>query len=370
MNRLAAWVPMSSLFASLSPSARRTCRVPRLTAVRGIGGATDGRWPPLDTVARDVVKTVTGDATYEGHDPVLLLLAWTFDSRSWMAEPLIKIGNAELRGELQLPADQTRFSFAELINHQPLTEKIQALATRDGSRKMDPLESKVSGIHEKLNTLNAAFRGYAINPIPDPQDARGAWLAIAEMNQSSAPQLEPLRQAWAQLKRTFLADDAAAFARASSSVTDALAALPALYRPSPGKIAVELRSNRIQPFRTAWQIMVAGAVLAALAALVRKRALDVVAMVVMVGGFAALCYGLYLRWQIAGRIPAANMFESLLFLSWGMGAFAILSMLVFKDRTVPMTASAMGRSRCSSRTCCRWTVSFAPFRRCCATRSG
>jgi ABC-type transport system involved in cytochrome c biogenesis permease subunit len=65
-------------------------------------------------------------------------------------------------------------------------------------------------------------------------------------------------------------------------------------------------------------------------------------MVAAIAGFAVLTYGLWLRWQVAGRIPAANMFESLLFLSWGMGAFAILSRFLMHDRSVPLTASAMG----------------------------
>jgi ABC-type transport system involved in cytochrome c biogenesis permease subunit len=55
-----------------------------------------------------------------------------------------------------------------------------------------------------------------------------------------------------------------------------------------------------------------------------------------------LTYGLMLRGTIAGRLPAANMFESLLFLSWGMGAFAILAIFFFRHRSVPLTASTMG----------------------------
>jgi ABC-type transport system involved in cytochrome c biogenesis permease subunit len=68
----------------------------------------------------------------------------------------------------------------------------------------------------------------------------------------------------------------------------------------------------------------------------------VVAFIGMAVGFVVLTYGLWLRWQIAGRIPAANMFESLLFLSWGAGAFAIVSLIVLRDRFVPLTASVMG----------------------------
>ena len=75
---------------------------------------------------------------------------------------------------------------------------------------------------------------------------------------------------------------------------------------------------------------------------VRRRWFDLVATLGMVAGFAVLSYGLWLRWQIAGRIPASNMFESLLFLSWGMGAFAIVAMLVVRHRAVPLTASTLG----------------------------
>jgi ABC-type transport system involved in cytochrome c biogenesis permease subunit len=82
-------------------------------------------------------------------------------------------------------------------------------------------------------------------------------------------------------------------------------------------------------------------VFAAAALAVRRRWCDAVAMVVLVGGFAVLSYGLWLRWQIAGRIPASNMFESLLFLSWGLGLFAILSIFVLRHRLVPFTAAGM-----------------------------
>jgi len=59
-------------------------------------------------------------------------------------------------------------------------------------------------------------------------------------------------------------------------------------------------------------------------------------------GFVVLSYGLWLHWRIAGRIPASNMFESLLFLSWGMGVFAMVSMLVIRHRVVLLTSSMLG----------------------------
>jgi ABC-type transport system involved in cytochrome c biogenesis permease subunit len=313
-----------------------------LTTVRALAVQHDGRWPPLDTAARDVVESVTGEAFHQGQDPVLVLLAWTFDPQTWMQEPLIKIRNAELRRELQLSATQTVFSYAELLTHEHLRTLIDQFAMREGGRKMDPLESKVSDIQEKLLLLQRVFAGRAIRPIPDPQDIVGTWLPIATPMGSVSDELKRVQGAWLALKTAFLADDGTAFGAASQQITAALNALPAAHRPTQQLIATELRYNRLNAFRTAWRIMVIGAVLAAGALVVRRRWFDGLALVGMIAGFAVLTYGLSLRWQIAGRIPATNMFESLLFLSWGMGAFAILSILLMRDRLVPLAASGMG----------------------------
>ena len=313
-----------------------------LTAIRGLPVQHDGRWPPLDTVARDTVESITGEAFYQGHDPVLLLLAWTFDAPTWMRQPLISIRNAELRGELRLPATQTVFSYTELVNHEHLHSLIDAVAHAARGRKMNPLESKVSDISDKLVLIQRVFRGQVIRPVPDPNDLGGTWQVIEESGVAPSDDLARVQEAWQESKAAFLADDGTAFDAASQQLVGALGALPAAYRPDPQHIATELRYNSLNPFRTAWQIMVVGALLSAVAMLVRRAWFDGLAVVVMVAGFAVLTYGLRLRWEIAGRIPAANMFESLLFLSWGMGAFAVLSVVFLRHRLVPLTASGMG----------------------------
>lgn len=310
-----------------------------LSAIRALAVQHDGRWPPLDTVARDTVETITGEAFYEGHDPVLLLLAWTFDPRTWAQEPLIGISNQELRAELELPADKTVFSYTELVRHHRLHSLIEAVSRIEGGRKLDPLEAKVSDINEKLVLLQQVFRGLVIRPVPDPDHLTGAWGPILPSARGTA---DSVSAAWTALREAFLADDAAAFASASQELITALEVLPAAHRPDQRLIATELHYNALRPFRLAWMMMIAGALLAAWAMLVREKWFDGVAILGMLAGFAVLTYGLSLRWQIAGRIPAANMFESLLFLSWGMGAFAIVSVFVFRDRAVPLTASAMG----------------------------
>jgi ABC-type transport system involved in cytochrome c biogenesis permease subunit len=306
-----------------------------LDAVRAIPVQSEGRWPPLDTLARDVVETVTGTTHYRGQDPVAMLLAWTFDPQVWGAEPLITISNAELREELGLPEDRIGFSYTELIGHERLMLLIRGLARIERGRDLNPLESKVADINKKLGLLQEVFHNQVIRPVPDPAEFTGAWSVIG-------PAPGSVQNAWVALGTAFVARDESAVSSAGAELATVLQALPAAHRPSPSLIGVELRYNRLRPFRTAWIVMLVGAALAALAVVVRAKWFDVLAVLGMLAGFLLLTYGLSLRWQIAGRIPAANMFESLLFLSWGMGAFAIVAMFVLRHRVVPLTASAMG----------------------------
>ena len=313
------------------------------TAVRAIPVQHDGRWPPLDTLARDMVESVTGDAFYQGRDAVGWLLAWTFDGEAAEQARLIRIKSGELRGELGLPADRTDFSFAELVAHARVMELIRALDSVEKGQKLDPLESKVNDIKGKLLALQGVVSGQTIKLVPDANDPLGPWHAVpSALPTNASGQIQAVHAAWSALRQAFLAADASAFESASGHLTTSAAALPSAHAVDPARIATELRYNALRPFRTAWMAMLIGAVLALSALLVRRRWMDGVAVAGMTVGFVLLTYGLWLRWQIAGRIPASNMFESLLFLSWGMGVFAILSMLVIRHRMVPLTASGMG----------------------------
>ncbi len=312
-----------------------------LTSIRGLVTQHDGRWPPLDTLARDRVWRVTGKEFFQGHDPVLVFLAWNFDPQSWMNEPIISIANAELRGELELSSNKKIFSFRELVEHPRLRQLTDDLSRRDPSAKMNPLESKVESINEKLTTLQEVFMGGTIHALPHPTDAQGAWTSIGPAF-GQAAQGTSTQQAWLQLKQAFSSDDATAFTQASKQLIAQLQTLPAAYHPSAEKIAVELHYNQLQPYQLSWMIMLAATMLATLAMWVRKRWFDGLVALGLISGFAVLTYGLWLRWAIAGRIPASNMFESLLFLSWGMGLFAIFAMIVFNNRMVPLTACGMG----------------------------
>ncbi|MGQ9651056.1 MAG: cytochrome c biogenesis protein [Phycisphaerae bacterium] len=327
---------LASLAQTTAPASPTIPESLDFSIIRTIPVQHDGRWMPLDTLARDMVESVTGTAGWRGHDPVALLLAWTFDSGTWMEQPLIEIKNPELRESLELPANQTVFSYNALLSHPRFRRLMDDLAMAQ-DRKLNPLESKVRDIRERLSCLDAVLAGQAINLIPHPSDPLGAWKPIELVVGDKAG--DPVKTAWASVGGAFLRGDGPAFTKACERLRSVLAGLPAAYRPSPDLIATELRSNRLHPLGLSWKIMLVGTVMGLTATIARKRVLDILTIAALVTGFGLLSYGMWLRWQIAGRIPASNMFESLLFMGWGTGFFGILWILFVRDRMVLLTAS-------------------------------
>ena len=106
----------------------------------------------------------------------------------------------------------------------------------------------------------------------------------------------------------------------------------------------------MRPTRIAWLLL--------LPAAIARRALTVGARTgfrlrssaacFLVGGFAAMTWGIATRWQIAGRIPASNMYESMLFLGWGVGLFGVVA-LALRQRLLIANAAGLGRPRDAAR---------------------
>jgi ABC-type transport system involved in cytochrome c biogenesis permease subunit len=338
-------VALSLAVAFLRLAAASAADLPRsldLAPLRRLVVQHDGRIMPLDTLARDVVWKVLGRKAYTDNDPVLLLLAWTFDAASWQRKPVVAIGNERLRAELQLPRGQTLFSYHDLVSHERFLSVLDQAEGLPPGRKRDALQQKVGRLSDQLVALQQVFNGHTIRLIPQGDSPQAAWMTVAALLDSDEAQLQAARDAWLALGAAFHAEDAGAFAQASASLAMTLEQLPAAFRPTPAAIDRELRYHRLGLYRKAWLTLALATVLAAAALALRLRWLDWLTAAVTLAGTGVFTYALSLRWAVAGRIPAANMFESLLFLSWGAAAFAVVAFFTFRHRSVPLTAAAIG----------------------------
>ncbi|MFN7966611.1 MAG: cytochrome c biogenesis protein CcsA [Acidobacteriota bacterium] len=271
----------------------------------------DGRVMPLDTLARETVLNISGQRAWQGMDPVDLVLKATADPQAWADLPLVKLGSGDLARAAGWPGQTTHASFHQLVSNQPVLQLMQE--ARQHSNEDKPLHGVLKDAQKldgRLSLLQQLLERQLIRPIPDPNKPTDQW-GLAPGG-GSADELRALMTG----------------------------TRPAAW-PNDSAIQRELRYNAMRPTRLAWWFLGAALLLSVLAWNLGKRWLDGLAVIGLVFGFAIMTWGIATRWAIAGRIPASNIFESLLFLGWGIGLFALIAYLVLRNRIVVVNAAAM-----------------------------
>ncbi len=311
---LALAIVAGALALAFAPQVSWAAQLPPASAIetlRRLPVQSDGREMPFDTQAREAVLTVTGRRRWQGIDPVALAMGWTIDSQGWMNEPIVKV-DAHIAAVVGLPAGTSHASYRTLLASEPLVSLMgPALERQAADRKPAPGDKSLLKFDERIEMLHAFLGGSAIHAIPAAERA-AAWHTPPNPN---------ALETWTRLE-----ERGRPFA-------------PRFY-PGVAAIQRELRYNAVNPPFWAWILLLAAAIAAGLTLERDRWKLRRVAAAGTVAGFLVMTWGIAMRWQIAGRIPASNMYESMLFLGWGVGLFGVVS-LVVRNRMLVYNASAM-----------------------------
>ena len=279
-------------------------------ALRRLPVQHDGRVMPFDTLAREAVWNVTGRRSVWGVDPVAMTLGWALDPRAWVAQPIVPVKDARLAAEIGLPAGTSWSSFEALAGNQKLLQLMSAArAAEQQERPLSPLEKAAGKVEGRLLWMQQVLDHSVLrfSPSAKPGDA---WTVPEHLH--SAAEIRAI------------ADSGAGGAG----------------RISREAVERELLYNRARPTRLAWWILALSLLLSAAAMASDRRPLDVAAGALLLAGFAVMTWGIWMRWHVAGRIPASNMYESLLFLGWGVGLFALVATVFLRNRIVILNAAA------------------------------
>jgi cytochrome c-type biogenesis protein CcsB len=278
-------------------------------ALRRLPVQHDGRVMPLDTVAREAVWNVTGRRSVWGLDPVAMSLGWALEPQAWVIQPLVPLKDDRLAAEIGLAPGTRWSSFQALARNARLNELMDAArAAEEQERPLRPLEKAAQKLESRLLWMQRFLNGEVLRVVPAAKPG-DAWTVPEHLH--SAADL-----------RAVLDSGVAAG------------------RLAPERASAEILYNRARPARLAWWVLTLSLLLSIGAMVLERRALDLAAGALLLGGFAAMSWGIWMRWQVAGRIPASNMYESLLFLAWGVGAFAVIATVLLRNRIVVLNAAA------------------------------
>jgi cytochrome c-type biogenesis protein CcsB len=270
----------------------------------------DGRTMPLDTLAREAVWSITGDYRWKGEDPVVTATGWLFDPQAAANAPIVKVGSAALAEQIGLPAGTDHVSFLQIVRSPKAMQLMESArqAEAEGRPRAGVLQD-AEKLEARLMKLQSFLGREALRPLPPPGNPNARW---------GVPEV--------------LAPEGLLMLMAGPR--------PAGW-PSAEQVDQEIRYNELNPVRLSWIILLVALVVSIVAWMRRSKLLDGVAFGILIGGFAMMSYGILLRWGAGNRIPAANMYESMLFLAWGVGFFAVVAYALLRNRVVVLNAAVM-----------------------------
>ncbi len=313
-----------------SPASRPAWTALDFAPVRTIPVQYGGRTMPLDTLAREIIWQVTGRRSWQGYDPVGLLLAWTWQGQTWCEQPVVLVGFPSLQKKLGLPEDRKTFSYADLTTSERLTR----MASAGDEDSQDTAAQRTSQqIIARLELLGSAFAGRLLRIVPPTGDASGAWTTVEQPGPGiPEPVKAKLQAAMAMMRGGFLAGNGETFEAGVSELLDAVQGIQTEARPDPANISLEVRYNQLRPFQWGWILTCLAMAIGLMGLAVPRRVVTVAAWLPMVAGFAALTAGIAMRWRFSGHVPLATMYESLIFMGWGATAIGMVTVAVVRLR--------------------------------------
>lgn len=292
-------------------------------AARSIPVQYEGRTMPLDTLAREVLWQVTGKRSWQGLDPVGLLLAWSWQGQEWINEPLVMVGFPQLQKQLGLAEDQKRFAYSQLSGNPKL---MQLFSSADESAESAAMQRGAQQIASRLELLGATFTGKLLRIVPPTgEESSDTWMTPAELAAGdSDPAGAAILAAVEKMRSGFVAADAEVFQVGTNDLVLALLEQDSSAWPDPAMITLEVRYNRWNLFQWGWILTCLSMVAGLIGLATPNRAVRGVAWVLLIAGFAALTTGIVMRWRFSGHAPMATMYESLIIMGWGATAFGVI----------------------------------------------
>lgn len=332
-----------------------------------------GRLKPLDSYARELVLAVTGSRTYQGWDPVDLLVSWIAAPRIWPDRAFIRINRKDLKRQVGLDEERTLFTPRELYSNASLAqyatrlgapEKAQTdIGAQDGRTKQNPREAELRQVVEHLGIFNRTVSGEGWPLLPRREHA--PWGTLADgmgggADARTAGADKKIQAIFVELLKAYQRSDSEAFAQQSellrSEVQGAALAVGSWPTSGTGDLLAEVRFNRARPFFWSWILyLLAGLAwfvplrLARQKAGSRKgwgRAAEGLALALSAAGTALHVGGMVLRSYLAGRPPVTNMYESVIWVSFGVMLFAWILWALSKRPPVVLFAASWVATLC------------------------
>ncbi|MBI4232016.1 cytochrome c biogenesis protein CcsA [Candidatus Peregrinibacteria bacterium] len=314
-----------------------------------------GRYKPLDTYARDIIKYITGSEHKEPLSNLLMLVC-----NKSTDDKLINVQSRELKEFLGLEVGETHFSLSDM---QGVWQKLDEITKKASQKRNNTrLEKTALELYNKMALLNSLYDGSGLKVIPAPIGEGKYWPNMRDLesylgnNLPSAPYFEAVKSAldklpkeklteiltaYVSLKKSFTENNVSGFSQSSQYLYKLLAELNTSEYPKESELVRELGYNKLDPIGKAWKIYLIAFVFFILSVIIRKKVFYISSILITSVGLALHIYGMVLRWQVAGRQPWSNMYESMLLLCLGIVVLSLIFELIYRNKIFGIVSTLM-----------------------------
>ena len=322
-----------------------------LDSLRSLAVQLDGRKKPLDTVARETLAKIHGSDTYttldgETEDALQAYLSLWFNTRNWNEEPVVLFSYRPLKEATGLDVDRKYFSFQELMGNSALGSVVQQahadeLAKKDLGR--DAREALI--VEDRVSLLYDTVTDTTLPVVPHPDDIKGTWVGLENATTLYEPEaIAPLLAEFSMMQQGMFrgaSSHLGMIGQLAGTMKQQLADLSPTVYPANAILQREVHFNHFHPFAKAWQLYAIAFAVMLVSLWLKPWDLYWGAIGVFVAGGTVQSYGFWLRMQIAGRPPVTNMYESVVWVGFGIAAIALLFELTSRARYYLLAAAPL-----------------------------
>lgn len=309
----------------------------------------DGRKKPLDTVARETVTQIHGKTSYTATDGTKLdyldtyLSLWLND-RDWNEEEFILFSYRPLKQRVGLDPDRKYFSFAELMESDLGSVIIATREKQADKIDLNRDDREALTIEDRVALTIATVGDSQLPLVPHTTDIKGKWISVENAQEYyTSQQIFTAQQDYQQLKQTYLNNpqDRASLGAISNQLHTDLANLSPEIYPQSAILAREVKFYGLHPFAKAWILYGVAFMVMLIVTLFEPIDFYWGAMGIFATGLSIHGYGFLERMQIAGRPPVTNMYESVIWVSFGICAIALLFELIYRAKYYLLAAAPL-----------------------------
>lgn len=296
-----------------------------------------GRIKPLDTLARESLQLIHGKTSFRDKKPLDVFMTWILAPEPWESLEFIEIRHSGLRDVLRFPHDRFQFSPKELYTNDRVSLVIKELqAERSRGNKLTPYFQAVARLESQLSMFLAIKSGEAVRVVPPKEGTK--WVALSELSGDQREAFLKMVSSYAQSLGGSPSDEFLSDVEKFKDI--ARAENPDGYG-SDRMMNLEIHFNSLHPFRWAWIAYLSALTLMAMFALFGNVWLTRFSWTFLSAGLLLHAYGIILRCIINGRPPVSNMYETVIWVPFGVLVISLVLALVYRVGVILAASTAV-----------------------------